>query len=194
MKNCEFTFIETNQDKIEIKYIGLKYSSDTSDNNNNNNNIKFDQFTKYVHLSSYDKNTYNLKEDIAKFMYNNIFKIDMVPDIDKSQFDTIDELKKHINYRINVISKYIATNGRLGLANTIVSNSKMKKKYQHDTLNTGLNWITNKFIKDDDFFIIRKNKTSEPGFIIFNNKYDNKNAISSLGFYPEKYAVRLSLK
>lgn len=147
-------------------------------------------FTKSIHMGLTSTDV-DLELFTATFLQDNIKENDTFPQL--NLIDVLDDNKKLIR-RINQISFFIANEGRIGTANTLVMNHNMFQ-YDYSEL-AGINIVFNKYVPDDVFYIIRNNNIDQPGYkFVYHIDENNKLyfAFTSFGFFPEKQAVKLVL-
>ncbi len=103
--------------------------------------------------------------------------------------------------RCNMASYYVATNGRIGLINTVIANentaaSYMLKEYVA-TLYEKLKLVINEHIPNDTIYGVRNGVLEEPGYKFLYNDVDGvveRFAMFGVGFFPAKQAFKINIK
>ena len=109
--------------------------------------------------------------------------------------DEIDKLYK----RISISSYYIANEGRLGPATSLITNPLTFEKYlkKLDLSELKLEIIINEFISDEEIYLYRNNDIEQPGYYILSHT-DKDNllyaSVVSLGLFPEKQIFKIEIK
>lgn len=127
------------------------------------------------------------------------FLLSHIKFVDMYKLDT--HLKKTAFKRIlNSYNNMIAIIGRIGTANSLIINTKIKdKKYAYfDSIKEFAedNKITiyfTDYIQEDTILLLRNNNTENPGFVILENDKDNLFNITGLGFFPDLQAKLIKL-
>jgi hypothetical protein len=139
-------------------------------------------FQKYGVLKySFDNYTYN---DILKIIKINFDNLTIDKQSKFKNLTKLDDVDKFIN-RLKNISNYIAADGRIGKANTIILNEKWYNIIKNNDYFKELDFIVDELL-DDKIYLYRKNNIDYPGIIFVYNKQEKSFNIVNLGYYPEK--------
>lgn len=164
----------------------LPMSRELSDDNS----LELKTVTKKIFLN---ESPDNKEKYIMDFLLSHIKFVDMY------KLDT--HLKKSSFKRtLNCYNNMIFVMGRIGTANSLIINTKIKdKKYAYlDSIKEFAedNKITiyfTDYIQEDTILLLRNNNTENPGFVILENDKDNLFNIIGLGFFPEFQAKLIKL-
>lgn len=104
------------------------------------------------------------------------------------------ELEKKITSKVFNATYYVASNGRIGKANTVLVSEENDKKYNLSEL-----FRNNKYLKDieivygdvEDIYVYRKNQVEQPGLVLIYN--EDKYYIADIGFYPYRQFMVIKL-
>ena len=99
------------------------------------------------------------------------------------------ELKRVVSAKMKNASAYIATNGRIGFANTI-----LVSKENYDKLNLSEYTEGYELFFDDveDIYIYRRNGVDQPGLIL--TTFEDKYELVDIGFFPQNQFQKITLK
>lgn len=104
------------------------------------------------------------------------------------------QIQKKITAKIFNAVYYVASNGRIGKATTLLVSEENDKKYNLSELlkNHGtLNDLEIVHGDVDDIYVYRKNKIDQPGLMLIYN--EDKYYIADIGFYPHRQFMTIKL-
>ena len=150
--------------------------------------LKTFQKKKILNESPDNKEKYIMDFLLSHIKFVDIYKLDT--HLEKTAFKRI----------LNSYNNMIAIIGRIGTANSLIINTKIKdKNYAYlDSIKEFAedNKITiyfTDYIQEDTILLLRNNNTENPGFVILENDKDNLFNIIGLGFFPEFQAKLIKL-
>lgn len=164
----------------------LPMSRELSDDNS----LELKTFTKKIFLneSPDNKEKYIMDFLLSHIKFVDIYKLDT--HLEKTAFKRI----------LNSYNNMIAIIGRIGTANSLIINTKIKdKNYAYlDSIKEFAedNKITiyfTDYIQEDTILLLRNNNTENPGFVILENDKDNLFNITGLGFFPDLQAKLIKI-
>lgn len=164
----------------------LPMSRELSDDNS----LELKTFTKKIFLNKLpdNKEKYIMDFLLSHIKFVDIYKLDT--HLEKTAFKRI----------LNSYNNMIAIIGRIGTANSLIINTKIKdKNYAYlDSIKEFAedNKITiyfTDYIQEDTILLLRNNNTENPGFVILENDKDNLFNITGLGFFPDLQAKLIKL-
>lgn len=178
--------METNENTSSIHYLDF--------DNVESDEIELKLFVKNFQLK--EKNDNIKQEIINKIVELSELNIDMIEKFSMKNELITPEMTVHRMFYSKLVnaSNYIATNGRIGPANTILISEKNYDLYK-DTINSNdmLKKMDVVFGEVDDVFLYRKNDQSNPGLILIVNTKDNLYEIVDIGFFPHKQFMKVTL-
>ena len=150
--------------------------------------LKTFQKKKILNESPDNKEKYIMDFLLSHIKFVDIYKLDT--HLEKTAFKRI----------LNSYNNMIAIIGRIGTANSLIINTKIKdkncayldsiKEFAEDNKITI--YFTD-YIQEDTILLLRNNNTENPGFVILENDKDNLFNIIGLGFFPEFQAKLIKL-
>ena len=150
--------------------------------------LKTFQKKKILNESPDNKEKYIMDFLLSHIKFVDIYKLDT--HLEKTAFKRI----------LNSYNNMIAIIGRIGTANSLIINTKIKdKNYAYlDSIKEFAedNKITiyfTDYIQEDTILLLRNNNTENPGFVILENDKDNLFNFIGLGFFPEFQAKLIKL-
>ena len=177
--------INNGTDSFELIFIDMKIDD------NDNDTISPDVFTKKQELRYTDIENIHAKilKKIIKLSKENIDKFSIIDIVNNYDGITLD---RKILSQILLASNFIATDGRIGPANTILISNKNYKIYKKP-----LKMLDDMYdiILDDgveDLILYRKNDYDQPGVDLVYN--DNKYDVVDIGFFPHKQFINIKLE
>jgi hypothetical protein len=168
-------------------------------------------FVKSIYLGEIN-NDFNEEEEVAKYLQQNIpnndFEIFNISfeNIGEDPFLTKEILKRKIISKLRSNAAFVATEGRMGLPNSLLLNANT---YLNGSYGSVLNDAVVKFAEESDMkiyyskyieenviYLMRNSENDNPGFYIF--KHTDKNnkryfSITGLGFFPEKQCIKINI-
>jgi len=165
-------------------------------------------FVKSLYLGAIDDD-FNEEKIVAEYLQQNIknnnienFNIDF----NKIQSSSESDLQRKIIAKLMSNATLIATEGRMGLPNTIILNAntylngsygavlnESVKKYARQN---DIKIYHSKYIEENVIYLMRNSEKDNPGFYIFKH-LDNENkkyfSITGLGFFPEKQCAKIKI-
>jgi len=139
-----------------------------------------------------------LKKEIAeklseiKMIVHEGVKIGVVTSLDKLKLQS----------KIATASYYIATDGRIGMGNTLILNQNTYDKYVKDSIDEAYEISINEFIPDNELFVNRKieieeHPEGEPGYYILSHLDKETNelyaSVVELGWSPHKQVFKIEI-
>ena len=128
-------------------------------------------------------------------------------DINKKDCD-ITTFERKLHTKIDALSNYIATEGRIGVAQFVLINPNTKKyiltlettvidptkevifEIVNEKLISGFTFIVDSRVKEDEVFVYRANEINYPGMVLIWTPAENDNeatySIVEIGFFPQK--------
>lgn len=115
----------------------------------------------------------NLKKLAAEFLSNSL-KEESVFNIDCLHCKHDPELQSRaISAKIALASYYIATNGRLGLADVLITNQNTSDKFRLSEVKIDQKICINDHIEDDVIYLLRHTPIDGPGLFFIHNTESN---------------------
>lgn len=189
-----------NEQRADVLYLDFKFDkSGQSDS--------MCSFVKSLYLGEIN-NDFNEEKFVAEYLQQNIPNNDINNfNIDFNKIQSTDtNLERIIISKLMSNALLIATEGRMGLPNTLILNANT---YLNGSFGASLNNAVKKFAKENVIkiyhsihveenviYLMRNSEKVNPGFYIFKHTdKENKNyhAITGLGFFPEKQCAKIKI-
>jgi len=168
-------------------------------------------FVKSLYLGEIN-NDFNEEEYVAEYLQRNIPNSDIeifnlsFEKINEDPFLTNDSLKRKIISKLRSNAALIATEGRMGLPNTIILNANTYLNGSYGAVlneaivmfaeENNMKIYYSKYIEENVIYLMRNSEKDNPGFYIFKHTdKDNKRyfSITGLGFFPEKQCAKIKI-
>ena len=190
MKELEkfVTIRECPSETLGMLFVDFNYSSVDEENESP---VQLDVFEKKLSMTKTDTSKVKdlLIEKIIELSNDN----DMLEKF--SLVNALNELKGHelervVSAKMKNASDYIATNGRIGFANTILVSKENYEKLNLSEYTEGYELFFNDNV--EDIYLYRRNGVDQPGLIL--TTFEDKYELVDIGFFPQKQFQRIILK
>lgn len=184
MKELEkfVTLKEHNSDNLSILYFDF-----------NDNHVK--PFTKTLEMYKTDKSK------VKDLLIKKIIKLSSIDKEMVEKFSLVEVLKEYkdrdesalrrrVLTKIIAATNYIATYGRIGMANTVLISKDNYDKFKMSEIIENCEIFFDDSV--EDVYVYRRNEIDQPGLILVYN--ENKYELCEIGFYPERQFMKITLK
>lgn len=194
----EFTNRKVDSKVVDIMYVDIMYIDMQTEGK-----MTFPvPMTKRVELVEYVAGT-SLKRLAAEMLDREVRPNDVISSLELDPSDIppgysdeerMEVVRRKVRMRMNAASHYIATKGRIGLANTVVANSFTSDAYALGS-HPEIKLVVNNEVPVDTLFVLRNNDIDQPGFKFFHNEDARGDfyAICGVGFFPANQACRIDI-